>query len=103
MCLRYIAQSLFRTHSLFGNHSTIYDGAFLQKLLVFCGRHNRMISNVKKVMFLALVPVLPWNSHPHFLVYVHSKCNVTKTVVNLQEWNQNTQLQIFIQANIIMW
>ena len=29
-----------------------------------------MIPNVKKVMFLALVSVLQWNSHPQFLVYV---------------------------------
>ena len=29
-----------------------------QKLVIFCGCHNGMIPNVKKVMFLALVPVL---------------------------------------------
>ena len=32
-----------------------------------------MIPNAKKVMFLALVPALQWNSHPHFLVYICSK------------------------------
>ena len=30
----------------------------VKKLVIFCGRHNCMIPNVKKVMFLALVPVL---------------------------------------------
>ena len=34
-----------------------------------------MIPNVKKVMFLTLVPGLQWNSHPDFLVYVCSKCS----------------------------
>ena len=34
---------------------------------------NYMIPNVKKVKFLALVPVLQWNSHLHSLVYVCSK------------------------------
>ena len=60
-----IAWSLFRTHP------NIYDGAFLQKLFIFCGGHNYMIPNNKKLMFLALVLALQWNSHPH-LVYVHS-------------------------------
>ena len=62
----------------------------------FCGRHNCMISNVKKVTFLALVPVLQRKSHRHFLVYVLSK------KFNFQKWHQNGQLQIFIQANITM-
>ena len=66
-----IALSLFRTHP------NIYDGAFLQKLLTFCGRYNCMIPNIKKIMFLALVPVLQWDSHAHFLVYVRSKWKVT--------------------------
>ena len=35
-----------------------------------------MIANVKK-MFLALVPVLQWNSHPHFLAYVLSEWKLT--------------------------
>ena len=61
-----IPKSLFRTHP------NIYDGAFLQKLLTFCGCYNCMIPNIKK-MFLALVPVLQWDSHAHFLVYVRSK------------------------------
>ena len=30
----------------------------VKKFVIFCGRHNCMIPNVKKVMFLALVPVL---------------------------------------------
>ena len=55
-----------------------------------------MISNVKKVTFLALVPVLQRKSHRHFLVYVLSK------KFNFQKWHQNGQLQIFIQANITM-
>ena len=29
-----------------------------KKLVIFCGHHNYMISDVKKVTFLALVPVL---------------------------------------------
>ena len=48
--------------------------------IVFINRsivHNFMIPNVKKIMFLALVPVLQWNSHPHFFVCVHSKWKVT--------------------------
>ena len=48
-------------------------GAGVKKLVIFCGRHNCMIPNVKKVMLLALVPVLQWNSHPHFLVSVLSE------------------------------
>ena len=48
------------------------------KLGVVCGRHNRMIPNIKtyfdkNVTFLALVPELQSNSHPHFLIYVCSK------------------------------
>ena len=39
--------------------------ARVKKLVIFCGRHTCMIPNVKKVMFLSLVPVLQWNSHPH--------------------------------------
>ena len=71
-----------------------------KKLVIFCGHHNYMISDVKKVTFLALVPVLQWYSHPHFLVYVRSKWKVTQNIFNLQEWQQNAQLQIFIPANI---
>ena len=42
------------------------------------GHHNFMIPNIKtyfdkKVTFLALVPVLQWNIHPNFLIYLHSK------------------------------
>ena len=35
-------------------------GTGVKKLVIFCGRHNYMIPNpnVKKVMFLALVPKL---------------------------------------------
>ena len=33
-------------------------GTWVKKLVIFCGHHNCMIRNVKKVMFLALVPVL---------------------------------------------
>ena len=33
-------------------------GMGVKKLVIFCGRHNCMIPSVKKVMFLALVPVL---------------------------------------------
>ena len=52
-------------------------GVGVKKLVIFCGRHNLMIPNVKKVMFLALVPVLQWNKHPYFSVYVRSKWKVT--------------------------
>ena len=34
------------------------NGGRVKKLVIFCGRHNCMIPNVTKVMFLALVPVL---------------------------------------------
>ena len=47
-----------------------------KKLVIFCGRHNCMIPDVKKVIFLALVSVLHGKSHPHFLVYVRSKRKV---------------------------
>ena len=43
---------------------------------VVCWRNNCLIPNIKtdkKVTFLALVQVLQWNSHPRFLIYVHSK------------------------------
>ena len=33
-------------------------GGGVKKLVIFCGCHNCIIPNVKKVMFLALVPVL---------------------------------------------
>ena len=48
-------------------------GAGVKKLVILFGRHNGMIPNVKKVMLLALVPVLQRNSHPHFSVYVLSE------------------------------
>ena len=74
-------------------------GGWVKKFVVFCGRRNCMTPNVKKVIFLALVPVLHRKSYPHFRVYVHSKWKVTN-IFNFQEWHQNAQLQIFIQANI---
>ena len=48
---------------------------------VFCEGHNCMIPNIKtysdkKVRFLALMPVLQWNGHPRFLIYVRSKWKV---------------------------
>ena len=52
-------------------------GAVVKKLVIFCGRYHCMIPNVKKVLFLALVPMLQWNSHPHFLVYVLSEWKVS--------------------------
>ena len=61
-----------------------------------------MIPHVKKVMFLASVPALQWNSHPHFLVYVWFKMKSNFNIFDLQEWNLNVQLQTFIQANITM-
>ena len=47
-----------------------------------CGYHNCMIPNIKtyfdkKVTILALMPMLQWSNHPHFLIYVHSKWKVT--------------------------
>ena len=41
-----------------------------------------MIPNIKtyfdkKVTILALMPMLQWSNHPHFLIYVHSKWKVT--------------------------
>ena len=47
-----------------------------------CKRHNCMIPNIKtcfdkKVTFLALVPVLQWNSSPRFIIYVRSQWKVT--------------------------
>ena len=44
-----------------------------QKLVIFCGRHNCMIADVKKITFLALVSVLHGKRDPHFLLYVLSK------------------------------
>ena len=49
------------------------NGGWVKKLVIFCGHHNCMIPDVKKVTFLALVSVLRGKSHPHFLVYVRSK------------------------------
>ena len=48
-------------------------GGGVKKLVIFCRYHNCMIPNVKRVMFLALVLVLQWNSHPQFLVQLCSK------------------------------
>ena len=62
-----------------------------------------MISNVKEVMFLALVPVLQWKSQLHFWVYVRSKWKVSENIFNLQEWNQNAQLQIFLFNQVLLW
>ena len=104
-----IAQNLFRTHW------NIYDGAFFaknsywlkiidylcknyppqtfdwvsKKLFIFCGRHNCMIPNVKKVLFLALALVLKRNHHPHIfkmknnLKYFLIFKGGTKTIANL--------------------
>ena len=50
----------------------------IHKLVIFCGCHNCMITNIKKVMILVipLAPVVQWNSYPHFLVYLFSKGKV---------------------------
>ena len=80
-------------------------GVGVKKLVIFCRCHNCMITNVKKVMVLVmfLVQVLQWNSFPHLLlVYVRSKWKVTENIFYFQEWHQNAQLQIFIQANSTM-
>ena len=49
------------------------EGGGVKKSVIFCRYHNWMIPNVKRVMFLALVLVLQWNSHPQFLVQVCSR------------------------------
>ena len=36
---------------------------------------------------LLKVLVLQWNSHPHLLIYVHSKSKVTQNISNLQDWH----------------
>ena len=58
-------------------HKTLCFFIFLAWVSVG-GHHNFMIPNIKtyfdkKVTFLALVPVLQWNIHPNFLIYLHSK------------------------------
>ena len=72
-CLRIL---LFLNNIPIVNFCELGVGAGVKKLVIFCGCHNGMIPNVKKVMLLALVPVLQWNSHPHFLVYVLSEWKV---------------------------
>ena len=60
-----------------------------------CGRHNCMILNIKtwfdkNVTLLDLVPLLQWNSHPCFLIYVRSKWKEPyNIIVTLQEWHQD--------------
>ena len=34
------------------------SGRWDKKLIIFCGNHNSVIPNVKRIMFLALVPLL---------------------------------------------
>ena len=63
-------------------------GAGIEELVIFCGCRNCMILNVKKVMFLVLLSVLQWNSHPHFLVYILSEWKVTLNIFNIQKWHQ---------------
>ena len=60
---------------ILNNRSIAYfcEWGWIKKLVIFCGHHNYMIPNVKKVMFLALVPVLQWNNDLHFLIYILSK------------------------------
>ena len=58
------------------------------------GRDNCMTLNMKtcfdkNITLLDLVPVLRWNSHPRFLIYVRSKWKVPDNIVNLQEWHQD--------------
>ena len=57
---------------LFSNNRSIVN--FCRQGVVSEG-HSCMIPNIKtyfdkKVTFLALMPVLQWSSHPHFLIYV---------------------------------
>ena len=66
-----------------------------------------MIPNIKswfnkKVTFLALVPVLQWNSYPSFLTYVCSKWKVTY-IFNLQEWHQNIHNCKSLFKQILPW
>ena len=63
-----------------------------------------MITNVKRVMLLALVPVLQETvKQPSSLFSIctfQMKGNLNNG--SLQKWHQHAQLQIFIQANITM-
>ena len=58
-----------------------WEGCYWSKKKI-CGRHNCMIPNAEKVM------------------YFHNE-KKTLNIFNLQQWQQNEQLQIFIQANVI--
>ena len=71
-------------------------GMGVKKSVILCGRQNFMIPNVTKVIVLALVQVLQWNSQPHFS-YMYFQ---NEKYFDLQKWHQNVQLQVFIQANV---
>ena len=50
-------------------------GLFVKLIIVWCPILK--LTLIKKVTFLALMPVLQWNSDLYFLIYVHSKWKVT--------------------------
>ena len=77
--------------SIFRTHPNIYDGAFLQKLLISCGCYNCTIPNIKNYSITVEQPSS------------HLSISMFKMKNNLQERNQNAQLQIFIQANNTVW
>ena len=57
----------------------------------------------KRIMFLALVLVLQWNSRLRFLVYVRSKSKVTWNILDLQEWCQNMRNCKSLFKQILPW
>ena len=66
-------------------------GGGVKKLVIFCGRHNCMIPNVKKINVLSFGPSVTVKRPSHFLVYVRSKQKINQNIFNLQEWHQNAQ------------